>query len=524
MSNDSISIFAEAYARQMKARTSVLAQIEAFEPYWQTGWMHKDVCAHLDGVVTLVEQGRGQGGAGGPRLCVELPPGVGKTLMAGVHLMANTLGRHPDWHIIYGTFNADKACEVGRDTRARILDPRFAEIHPKCVLDKSAQSMDYLLTDQGGKVSFVGVEGGGMGKRAHLFVVDDPFKNAEEGRSTKHQEDVLRWLIATARTRLHPEGAIIVMHQRWHVEDLIGRLIMASKRSAEGDKWYDYKYPMVATTDETYRKKGEPLHAERFSKAWCDRTRASLIDAGQEWTWSAMYQQNPTLDTGMIFQRHWFKYFSQDKLPKNLRWFLTTDFATTAGRGDRYVCWPFAVDEQDNTYFLDPFYSQVDLSVGMQEVFKQYAAHQAEKVFVEKGVLWNASKYETRQLSMSRGVYPSWVEFTRTRKKADHAGALVGRMAQGKVWFLDSPFTHGTLVPQFLAFTGETGANEEDDLVDAAGLPFLSPRALRSAAPLIDLPVVQEVPALNQQIIEAFGDPDSDKKIKVAHAWCAGDL
>ena len=518
------SAFAEAYARQLKARTSVLAQIEAFEPYWQTGWMHRDVCAHLDGVITTIE--RGKGGAGGARLCIELPPGVGKTLMAGVHLMSHTIGRHPDWHIIYGTYNHEKAAEVGRDTRNRILDPRFAEIHSACRLDPSAQSMDYLLTERGGKVSFVGVDGGGMGKRAHLFVIDDPFKNAEEGRSTKHQEDVLRWVMATARTRLHPEGAIVVMHQRWHPEDLIGRLIMASKRSELGDKWYDYKYPMLATRDETYRKAGEPLHAERFSKAWCERTRQSLIDTGQEWTWSAMYQQEPTLDTGLVFQRHWFKFFTLDKLPKNVRWFITTDFATTAGGGDDFVVWPFAMDENDNAYFITPFVQKVDNAVGVHEMIRAYGAHDAARIFVEKGVLWNAAQYEIRRETARTSTYPHWCEFTRTRKKADHASALVGRMAQGKVFFLDDTFTHSTIVPQFLAFTGEPGANEVDDLVDAAGLPFLSPRALRSPEALVELPDEKTIPEMNQAIIDAFGeDPNKGRgKAKESHAFCAGDL
>jgi hypothetical protein len=294
-------LYADAVARQLKARNSVLAQIEAFEPGWMTGGVHREICSHLDGVITLVERGAANPGecAGGPRLILQTPPGIGKTLMAGVHLIANAIGRHPEWHLIYATYNFDKAAEVGRDTRQRILDPRFQEIHTKCQLDTSAQAMNYMLTERGGKITFAGVDGSVLGKRAHILIVDDPFNGPKEGRSELHQKQALEFILSTARSRLHPFGAIVVIHQRWHVDDLIGALIKMSLANPDGDQWTNCQYPMVATEDSSWRLKGDSVHKERFSNAWCERTKNSV----SEWVWSAMYQQNPTLDSGMLFKR-----------------------------------------------------------------------------------------------------------------------------------------------------------------------------------------------------------------------------
>ena len=124
------SAYAAVAATQLKARSSTLAQIESLEPNWITGGVHKEICMHLDGVITLVERGEKApaSSSGGPRLILQTPPGIGKTLMSGVHLISHAMGRHPEWDFIYATHGADLAEKVGEDTRNRIHDPRFGEI------------------------------------------------------------------------------------------------------------------------------------------------------------------------------------------------------------------------------------------------------------------------------------------------------------------------------------------------------------------------------------------------------------
>lgn len=513
-----IECYTRAAANQLKARTSILAQIESFEPDWMTGAVHKEICAHLDGVITLVERGAANPGecSGGPRLILQTPPGIGKTLMSGVHLVSHMLGRHPDWQVIYATYNFDKAAEVGRDTRLRLRDPRYAQIFPSTILDTSAQSMDYFLTDRGGKATFTGIGGGALGKRAHIMVIDDPFNGPEEGRVELHQKKVYDWVLSTARSRLHPFGALIVIHQRWHVADLIGKLLDDSKKNPDGDQWCDCRYPMVAEIDERWRRKGDSVHKERFSNDWCRKTQASV----PEWTWSAMYQQKPTLDTGMLFRREWFKnhLIAREKLPKNLRWYLTTDFASTHGRGDHSVNWAFGVDEHDNVYYETPYWAQVDPHVAHANAFDQMKEREIKTVFVEKGGLWNAGKGEYRRLSEKRSFYPRIVEFNRISSKAEHAAGLINHMAAGKVYFIDEPFTENIIIPQFMAFTGERGVSEEDDLVDAAYLPYLTWKEVRRPAKKacqIDLPVIDPD---TQAVLDSF-EPKKD----TSRAWCAGD-
>jgi hypothetical protein len=513
--------YASAAALQLKARTSVLSQIEAFEPRWITGGVHREICMHLDGVLSLVEKGEKNPhlNDGGPRLILQTPPGIGKTLMSGVHFISHAMGRHPEWDFIYATHGADLAEKVGEDTRNKINDVRFGEIHPKLVLSKTSNAKNYFTSEAGGKATFIGVDGGALGRRAHILVVDDPFKNEQEARSELHQEHVFKFLLSVAESRLHPFGAIVVIHQRWHVDDLIGRLLKLRARP-----WTNCIYPMVATEDCSWRKKGESVHKERFTDEWCRLTKQTKIEAGQEWIWQAMYQQDPVLDSGMLFQRKWFKLLARDKFPENLRWYISTDFATSEGRGDYSVSQPFAVDVDDNIYFVDPFHAQVTPDVAHAATFDLYQKNDAKGIFVEKGGLWNTAQGAFRREQEKRRIYPRIIPFNRTTNKGEHASGLVAHMAAGKVFHVDSPFTRDVVIPQFMSFTGERGVKEQDDIVDAQYLPFLSWTEVRRPPAKVELPVLTSMGPMEQLAWDNTEGSTPTTRKDASKAWFASDM
>lgn len=514
----SATLYQEILEKQLAARKSILPQIEVFEPDWLTGDVHREICGRLDGILEEVAIGAKDPAncAGGPRDLFETPPGLGKTLMCGVHLIANGLGRHPDWQFIYITHGFDKAADVGVDTRRRINDPRFKEIHPRLEIDKSANAKDFFTTTLGGKVTFTGVEGDALGKRAHVLIVDDPFKNEQEARSETHQEKVLKFVLSVAESRLHPYGAIVVIHQRWHPDDLIGRLKKLTARP-----YKIHKYPMEATEDCSWRKKGDSVHKARFSNEWVRLTKQTKLEAGQEWIWHAMYQQEPVLDTGMLFKREWFDnhLIPREKFPKNVRWYVSTDFATKEGSGDFSVSRPFCIDEFDNIYFDDPFCKQVTPNVAAKATFDILESRNATGIFVEKGPLWNAIQGDYRREQYERRVYPEIHEFQRVTNKGESAAGLISHMAAGKVYHVDSMFTRDVVIPQYMAFTGERGVKEVDDIVDADMLPFLSWKKIRRPFKDVELPEIDATPQLNREILAVIaGEGKSDK-----FAWTAGE-
>ena len=80
------------------------------------------------------------------------------------------------------------------------------------------------LTSKGYRLATT-VQGPATGKGAHLIIVDDPFK-AVEAASDAVRNSVYDWFKGSLMTRFDnpAEGAVIVVMQRLHQDDLVGRL------------------------------------------------------------------------------------------------------------------------------------------------------------------------------------------------------------------------------------------------------------------------------------------------------------
>ena len=477
-----------AKAKQNAAKTSLRHQVELLESDWMTGQVHAELFSILEVFIKACEQGKS------PRLIIELPPGFGKTLMVSRHLPAFIWSKHPRWFQIVGTYNKDRANEVGRDFRRVMENETFQQLHPHLELDTRAVSMDYLETTKGGKLSFVGVDTGATGKRAHCFIVDDPFKDMKEAESEVTRKRVIDWFMAVAYTRMLPGAGIIVLHTRWHEEDLIGQLLAAAKIG--GDQWMSYKFPLVAVADEykadrtLRRKAGDSLHPERFPVSMCKQMKDTYYATKQGRIWSALYQQNPVPDDGNFFKAEWFTKGWYDphtvSLPKARTYGITTDFATSEGSGDFSITWPFFLDDRDDIWFLDDiFLEQCDTQRHAEDIWAKIQKYDARYLFVEKGVILNGHRPEFRTQQTRRKLYNvKMIEFARTKKKKEHSVALANHMTQGKVHFPDTPFFRERIYPLFLGFDNL----KQDDPIDAAALPFLSFHEMLKPEGEIELP------------------------------------
>ncbi len=75
--------------------------------------------------------------------------------------------------------------------------------------------------------------------------------NSEEANSLTMREKMWEWYTSTARTRLEPNGAMVVMATRWHSDDLIGRLINPEFSNEKGirEEWEVFCFPAIAEAE-----------------------------------------------------------------------------------------------------------------------------------------------------------------------------------------------------------------------------------------------------------------------------------
>lgn len=239
-------------------------------------------------------------------LLVEVPPRHGKSTLISEHTPAWFLGTFPERRVILASYEADFAGTWGLKAR-RILEDHGHELYGVGVSKASKAAKRWDLDGHKGGMVTAGVGGPITGKGAHLLIIDDPIKNAEQAMSEVIREKHWDWWLSTARTRLEPGAVVVILLTRWHEGDLAGRMLKDSEEG--GDPVREIRLPALAEQEDLLgRAPGEAIWPERYTTRYLEHTRKVL---GAYW-FSAMYQGSPTPDEGGIFNRRDFRYFVVD--------------------------------------------------------------------------------------------------------------------------------------------------------------------------------------------------------------------
>jgi predicted phage terminase large subunit-like protein len=238
------------------------------------------------------------------RLVIAMPPQHGKSLTGSILFPAWMFGRHPERNTIFVTYAQEPlADEIGTKVRELLRDQRHRAIFPACRLVDGSAAASRFSTTAGGSYLAVGRGAGITGRGAHLLLIDDPLKDNREAASATTRRELQEWYAWTARTRLRPGGAIIVIATRWHEDDLTGWLLR--ENASEG--WRVLSMPAIAEQDEDFRREGEALWPERYPLEALQQLRS--LRGGAAFT--SLYQCRPAAAEGRIFKREWWGTFRE---------------------------------------------------------------------------------------------------------------------------------------------------------------------------------------------------------------------
>ncbi len=362
------------------------------------------------------------------RLMIFMPPRHGKSMLASEYFPAWYMGRNPDHYVVAATYGQDLADDFGRKVKAQIEDPTFQAIFPGVAISEDSRSVRRFhvgseeggiehQTKQKGAYYAVGVGGPLTGRGAHLLLIDDPVKDREQADSEIGRKRIRDWYTSTAYTRLMPGGRIVVIQTRWHEDDLSGWLL--SQHAHEG--WDVLSLPALAGD--------EALWPEQFSVETLEKIKLAVGPRD----WSALYQQQPTPDSGDYFRREWFQYYEQP--PQYLQIYGASDYAITAKGGDYTVHGVFGVDRNDDIYLLDLWRQQSTSDVWIDSFLDLVHKHKPIQWAEEQGQIIKSLDPFINKRCQERGIYVAREQFTSLTDKASRAQSIRGRMAQGKVKF-----------------------------------------------------------------------------------------
>ncbi len=466
----------EELALRILTRKRMLPFVERFNPDYQAGWVHKDICQRLEKFSQDVVDKKS------PRLMLFMPPRHGKSTLASVAFPAWHLGRNPDHEFISCSYSGSLAMGFSRKVRNLLREPSYKSAF-KTRLDPESQSAEAWLTTGGGGFVAAGVGGGITGKGAHVLVIDDPVKNREDAESQNNRDANWDWYTSTAYTRLAPGGGVLVILTRWHDDDLAGRLLRMGTDG--GDEWEVVRYPAIAEVDEEFRSVGEPLHQERYDTESLDRIRKAVGPRD----WSALYQQNPVADEGDYFTRDMINYYEPEHIDEErMKFYAAWDLAIGKNdRNDYSVGMVVGVDEYDQLFVMDVVRGRFDGFEIVERILDLYVEWKPTMVGIEKGHIEMALGPFLEKRIRERGLYEMYVKDLRTgrRDKEARARAIQGRMQQGMVFFpKDAVFT-APLVAELLRFPNGT----HDDQVDAlAWLGLMMTEFSSFQAPVVHQP------------------------------------
>lgn len=481
--------------KQMRghARRNFLAYCQYVDLRYEAPRHIRLLAAKLQQVALYIASG-GKQGIG--RLMILMPPQHGKSQIASRNFPAWLLGLLPDSHIILTSYGESLATRHSRFIRDQITDERYQAIFGSksnklmpvelSSDSRSTENWDLAKPYRGG-VKAAGVGGGITGLPAHLFIIDDPFKNREEAESESRRELVDDWFKSSSRTRLRPNAAVVVFHTRWHPDDLAGRLMQRMVNDPLASQWEIVCLPGLAMdgypvnvdeqrakmldgvylplSDPLGRAPGEALCPEWYPSQWLISTKA---DVG-EYDFEALYQQNPYPREGQKYKREWFRKVA--KLPEGVKILCIVRYwdKANSAKGDFTVGVLMAYCSDGFFYILDVVRLR---GTSNERDRKMLATAEADRDLYGKVYIWHQqdpgsagkdSAEATNRLLMG---YPAKFE-TMTGDKEDRSDPLESAFQGGLVTLLQGAWNEA-FIEECIAFP----RGRYDDQVDAAASAY----------------------------------------------------
>jgi hypothetical protein len=212
------------------ALTAEQAACEARENFWAFrryirsnmlwGWWVEKVSLELQMFYGDIVAGKR------PKLVLMISPQHGKTT-AAEDFIAWLAGRHPDWKTIYASYSDELGVQRNLNLQRTIQSPRYRGIFNTRIGSPGFQMNSSVIEYVGHTGSFMNTTFGGSitGLGLNLGVVDDPVKGRAEANSKTVRDRTWAWFVDDFMTRFAALSGLIIIMTRWHVDDLVGRLL-----------------------------------------------------------------------------------------------------------------------------------------------------------------------------------------------------------------------------------------------------------------------------------------------------------
>ena len=345
------------------------------------------------------------------RVIINIPPRYGKSLLASVAFPAFVLGRDPTAQVVCVSYAQDLSDKMSSDTR-RLMNSEWYQRTFATRLTNARSQLGELKVSEGGSRLATSAGGTLTGRGGDIIIIDDPLKPIEAA-SEIQRKGVNDWFDTTVTTRANDKekGAVVVIMQRLHEDDLVGHLL-------EQDQWELLALPAIAEVEECheyrslgqervkFREPGEALHPERESLARIAEAREAL----GSYAYEAQYQQRPAPAGGGIVKPEWFPRYAFDDRPRFLKIIQSWDTASKISEVSSFsVCTTWGVARDKRIFLLDVFRARLEYPELKRKVVELFERFHPARILVEDTAAGTQLVQELRQQGLHQ-ITPVKVE------------------------------------------------------------------------------------------------------------------
>ena len=315
----------------------VLEPTTPFHPNW-----HIDlICEHLQDITDGTTR----------RLVINVPPRYMKSLLGGVFWPVWEWLRFPGQRWIFVS-HSEMLAQTHSLLRRRLLhSDLFQRVYgDRIVLTRDQHAKLEFHNTRGGVMMATSMGGAVTGKGGGRIVIDDPH-SPQETESARQRQRAVDLFSHTFITRLDSkaEGAVVVLMQRLHVDDLTGRCLEFGFTRVSVPVLVDVPTTVV------FPRSGRTLDREPHVPLWPAREDAHQLTILKRtlgsYGFAGQYLQEPFPREGSMFPRAWWGWY--EEAPTDGQTIQSWDLSFKAGRGHDFVVGVVARRVGSQVYLLD---------------------------------------------------------------------------------------------------------------------------------------------------------------------------
>lgn len=464
--------------KRENARRNLLDFTTYTKKNYSVNWHHALVAKQLDDFIADPKR---------TRLIISVGPRRGKTELVSLRLPAYLFGKNPNLNIINASYADTLAKDLNLKLQRIIESTEYKNVFPDVRLAGNKDTKNIIKSDGTkysrtanhfdivgfeGSYTSTGVGGGLTGRGADIFLIDDPFKDWAEANSPVTRKAVQEWYASVALTRLTPNGKMIIIHTRWHEDDLIGHLLSEAEADKDADQFEVICLPEEWTAENKYihpldprTEEGEILWPDRYNQHWVKVRKKSTGTA----IWESLYQQNPTSSANAIFQPKWFNYYKT--VPSEIDYYIASwDCSFKDLKSSDYVAGTVWAVKGSNKYLVHIEHDQMGIIKTIESMLK------VNKLFKLRATLVEDKANGTAVIEMLKDKVPAILAIQATDSKLSRAQSVVPQFEAGNIWLPDKYSKENQVHCQTVLEKLDTIVNEfkkfmnggkHDDIVDS---------------------------------------------------------